>query len=74
MYKPGSLGTDTEKDRKTIDERNITVHWGDTRFDAALYTKPGGRTDPEVFKVLYGLLPNKIDKISKKSFCLILEY
>ncbi|KAG0636528.1 hypothetical protein HOY80DRAFT_891228 [Tuber brumale] len=60
VHKRDYLGTDTKRDRKIIAERNTTVHWGDARSDAALYTKPGGRMDPEVFEKLYGLLPEKM--------------
>ena len=66
VYKRDYLRTETERDHEIIGQRNSTVHWGDAHSDAALYTKPNGRTDPEVFKKLYGLLPEEIDKISKK--------
>ena len=76
VYKRDYLRTETERDHEIIGQRNSTVHWGDARSDAALYTKPNGRTDPEVFKKLYGLLPEEIDKISKKcaQFSLVSEY
>jgi len=76
VYKRDYLGTDTKRDRQIIAARNIIVHWGDARSDAALYTNPPGRTDPEVFETLYGLLPEEMDKIGKKStqFSLVLEY
>ncbi|KAG0132717.1 hypothetical protein HOY82DRAFT_483538 [Tuber indicum] len=71
-YKRDYLGTDTKKDRDIIADGNTTVHWGDARYDATLYTKLG-RTDTAVFKKLYGLLPVKMDKISNDKTVILLN-
>ncbi|PUU73404.1 peptidase family M49-domain-containing protein [Tuber borchii] len=78
VYKRDYLGTDTKRDREIIAQRNTTVHWGDAHRDAVRYTSSTGtqpplRTDPEVFEKLYGLLPEKMDKITNDKTVKILN-
>ena len=39
-----------------------TAYGGDAVTDVTLFTMPGGRTDPEVFQTLYGLLPETVSQ------------
>jgi len=62
MFKRDSLKTHTTTDQEIINSSNLTTHWGDAVVDASLYTEPNGRTDIEVFRSLYGILPDKDGK------------
>jgi len=64
-FKRDSLKTHTTTDQEIINSGNLTAHWGDTVVDASLYTEPNGRTDIEVFRSLYGILPDKMEKIGE---------
>ena len=65
IYRRDRLHNDTKKDRRIIAEGNTTVHGGDLVSDASLYlaTSTRRRNDPSVFKKLYGVHPNVVDKI-----------
>jgi len=64
-FKRDSLKTHTTTDQEIINSGNLTAHWGDAVVDASLYTEPNGRTDIEVFRSLYGILPDKMEKIGE---------
>jgi len=59
-----NFGRTAEKEN-TIEQGNKVAHWGDILFDCTLYGKPNGRTDTEVFKTLYGVLPKDVEQISQ---------
>jgi len=56
------FGRTAEKE-KIVEQGNKVAHWGDILFDCTLYGKPKGRTDTEVFKALYGVLPKDVELI-----------
>jgi len=64
-FKRDSLKTHTTTNQEIINSGNLTAHWGDAVVDASLYTEPNGRTDIEVFRSLYGILPDKMEKIGE---------
>lgn len=59
------LGTDTELDRKPSGIGNSSAHGGDVFLDTQLCGGLGRRKDYEVFKSLYGLMPEVVLRISK---------
>jgi len=55
----------TEKKKKTIEQGNKVAYWGDILFDSTLYDKPNSKTNSEVFKTLYSVLPKDVEWISE---------
>lgn len=64
-YKRDKLENATDSDRKIIGVGNLWAHGGDAVVDAQLYQDRSGRCDFSVFKKLYGLLPETVQRISE---------
>jgi len=60
-FKRDLLHKESDEDEAIITGGNHNAHGGDVEVDATLYNMPeGGRNDSEVFKKLYGLLPETV--------------
>jgi len=64
-YKRDYLKNETTADTIIIDDGNMSAHGGDVVFDASLYEGPEARADIDVFKKLYGVPPQAMEKISE---------
>ncbi|KAG0134401.1 hypothetical protein HOY82DRAFT_636487 [Tuber indicum] len=63
-FKRDELICATAQDRRIIAEGNACAHGGDAKADARLYIGPNRREDDNVFKELYGLFPETVERIN----------